>query len=124
MNQILQLNQIGIVKSNFFKPTDPLKMKKYESMIIIDKNYEEGLYKIEDSEYLQILFNFHLAKGFNLKDKSYDGNERGIFASRSSIRPNTIGLTKVKLISKKGRKLLVTGLDALDGSPIIDIKRV
>jgi tRNA (Thr-GGU) A37 N-methylase len=47
---------------------------------------------------------------------------RGVFSLRSPMRPNPIGLTRVRLLKKEGNTLLVEGLDALDGSPIIDIK--
>jgi len=116
------LKLIGIVKNNFIESTDPLEMRKHESVIIVDQAYEEGLHKIEDHEYIQVIFYFHRANDYSLKDQSYDGIERGIFASRCSQRPNNIGLTKVKLLKKDGKKLRVIGLDALDGSPVLDIK--
>jgi len=47
---------------------------------------------------------------------------RGVFALRSPMRPNPIGLTKVKLIERKGNILIVEGLDAFNGSPVLDIK--
>ena len=122
MIEIIGFKEIGIVKSRFSKPTDPREMKKEESIIIIHKNYEKGLYKIEESEYLHVLFNFHLTKGYDLIDNTYNGLNRGIFASRSSYRPNALGLTKIKLLKKDGRFLKVIGLDALDGSPVLDIK--
>ena len=122
MIKIIGFEEIGIVKNKFSKPTDPREMKKEKSIIIIHKNYENGLYKIEESEYLQILFSFHLSKGFDLIDNTYDGINRGIFASRSPRRPNALGLTKIKLLEKNGRFLKVIGLDALNGSPVLDIK--
>lgn len=51
-----------------------------------------------------------------------DIEEVGVFATRSPHRPNPIGLTLVKLLSKKGRTLTVRGLDAYDGTPVLDIK--
>lgn len=122
MIKIFLIKEIGFVKNKFQRPIDPKEIKKNESIIIIHKNYEEGLYKIEESEYLQILFNFHLSKGYNLIDNTYDGKNRGIFASRSSCRHSALGLTKVKLLNRNGRYLRVLGLDALNGSPILDIK--
>ena len=46
----------------------------------------------------------------------------GIFSTRTPHRPNPLGVTTAKLVERKGNVLKVTGLDALDGSPIIDIK--
>lgn len=46
----------------------------------------------------------------------------GVFATRSPVRPNSILTSVVRLIERRGNVLQVTGLDALDGSPILDIK--
>lgn len=46
----------------------------------------------------------------------------GVFAQRTKFRPNPIGVTPVKLVSIKGNVLIVTGLDAMDGTPVLDIK--
>jgi len=50
------------------------------------------------------------------------GEMRGVFASRSPVRPNRIGITTVRLVSRDGNRLRVTGLDAVDGTPVLDIK--
>jgi tRNA-Thr(GGU) m(6)t(6)A37 methyltransferase TsaA len=51
-----------------------------------------------------------------------DMPELGIFAQRAKHRPNPIGVTAVELIEKRDRVLRVRGLDAIDGSPILDLK--
>ncbi|MCB2174016.1 SAM-dependent methyltransferase, partial [bacterium] len=48
---------------------------------------------------------------------------RGVFATRSPARPNPIALSELKVIARDGNRLQVTGLDVLDGTPIIDIKK-
>ncbi len=48
----------------------------------------------------------------------------GTFAQRNKNRPNKLGLTTVKLLSRDGRQITVQGLDAIDGTPILDIKPV
>lgn len=50
--------------------------------------------------------------------------EVGIFAQRGSPRPNRIGVTTVEIVAVEGRRLRVRGLDAIDGTPILDIKPV
>jgi len=50
------------------------------------------------------------------------GEVRGVFASRSPVRPNRIGITTVRLLARDGNRLRVTGLDAVDGTPVLDIK--
>lgn len=118
----IQFNEIGYVKNNFRKPMDSLELRKYESLIIIYPEFEEGLQNIEENKYLQIIFNFHKTQYTQLTDSCYDGELKGIFSSRCCRRPNKVGLTTVKLLERDGGVLRVKGLDALDGSPIIDIK--
>lgn len=48
--------------------------------------------------------------------------KRGVFALRSPMRPNPMGLTRVELVERRDNILVVSGLDALEGSPILDIK--
>ena len=116
------IKKIGTVKNNFREQVDPNILRKTESTIIVDKDFEDGLYKIEESRYLQVMFVFHLSKDFELIGPRYGGEVKGVFASRSPRRPTNIGLTTVELLERKGNELLVKGLDAIDGTPVIDIK--
>ncbi|MED2635235.1 TrmO family methyltransferase, partial [Bacillus thuringiensis] len=53
-----------------------------------------------------------------------DYPEVGIFAQRGKNRPNRIGVTIVKVIKREGKSIIVEGLDAIDGTPILDIKPI
>ena len=117
-----KLKSIGTIKSDFEEPADIEEMRKHKSEIIIDPDYEEGLFKIEDNKHVQIIFHLHLSEGYNLKGARRHGKIRGIFASRSPNRPAPIAVTTVELLERKGRKLTVKGLDAVDGTPVLDIK--
>ena len=117
-----KLTEIGFVKSSFEEPANPTEMKKHISFIHVKKEFEEGLFKIEDSDYIDIVFGFNKAKGFDLKLNIFTGEYKGVFASRSSRRPNSLGITTVKLIERNGCELKITGLDALNNSPVFDIK--
>ena len=98
-------------------------------IILEDGIPDEALSGLEAFSHLEILYLFD-----RVDDASviYSGRPRGnpawpvcgIFAQRKKDRPNRIGLTTVKLISVTGRKLQVTGLDAIDGTPVLDIKPV
>lgn len=85
---------------------------------------------IEGFSHLWVVFHFHLAQGWSptVRPPRLGGNERvGVFASRSPFRPNPIGLSVVKLdrveyASPEGPVLHVTGLDLVDGTPILDLK--
>ena len=116
--------QIGIVRSKFTEPANPEIMKEQECLIEIFQDFEEGLFKIELSDYLEVYFQFHLSEGYKLKTNTFTGEYKGVFATRSPRRPSQMGSTMVQLVSRKGNILVVKGLDALDGSPVIDIKPV
>ncbi len=114
--------EIGIIESRFTEPADPFVMRKEESLIHIHPEFTEGLYDIESNGYLQIIFNFHRAREVRLKGQWYYGGEKGVFACRSPKRPSAIGLTTVELLERNGSTLRVRGLDAIDGTPVLDIK--
>ena len=117
---MLEVSKIGEVKSKFKEPGDPDEMRKYESEIIIEAEFVDGLYKI--NKHLQIIFHFHQSRGYQLIGPRRYGEERGVFSSRSPNRPSPIGVTTVELIEIKDNVLKVKGLDAIDGTPVLDIK--
>ena len=117
------IQEIGVVKSRFKKTADPFEMRKWESTILVHEEFAEGLYRIEENPYIQVIFNFHQSPDKSeLKPKTHDGTIKGVFACRSPKRPSALGLTTVKLLERNGRELHVKGLDAIDGTPVLDIK--
>src|SRR6056297_2881349 len=118
----MEIKKIAEVRSEYKKPVGPDKMRKSKSVIEVEAEYLNGLDKIENYEYLQILFYFHKSEGYDLISKRRKGPERGLFTSRSPRRPSPIGITTVELLKREGNKLHVYGLDAIDGTPVIDIK--
>ena len=115
---------IGKVVNGFDESTDPKNIKSQPSRIVIDKAYAEAFLNITECEYLDIVFYFNQLEGeeIPLSGLNYFGAERGAFASRTPKRPNLIGVTMVKLLEVKENELVVEGLDALNGSPVLDIK--
>ena len=87
--------------------------------------FQDGLYRIEESDELLILYLFDRADEVRLRvhPKGDSRNpEVGVFASRSPMRPNHIAATVVRLVAVNGNILTVENMDALDGSPVVDIK--
>ncbi|MBN2532097.1 MAG: tRNA (N6-threonylcarbamoyladenosine(37)-N6)-methyltransferase TrmO [Spirochaetales bacterium] len=119
---MITLKQIGKVESNFKEKEDPFVMRKQVSRIILEIDYTEGLYRLSEVPYIQVIFGFHLSDGYSLKGPVYTGETRGVFASRSPNRPSPLGVTTVKLIGIENNILTVSGLDAVDGTPVYDIK--
>jgi tRNA-Thr(GGU) m(6)t(6)A37 methyltransferase TsaA len=97
------------------------------SNIEVLPKFSEGLYRIEEFEELIVLFIFDRSSSIHLWLHPHgdpENPEVGVFASHSPNRPNHIGVTKVRLLGREGNILRVKGLDALDGTPVIDIKPV
>jgi len=70
-----------------------------------------------------LIFSFHLSEGWNSRVKPpRGGSKRGVLATRSPHRPNSIGLSAVELVRIEGRTLHLKGVDLLDGTPVLDIK--
>ncbi len=118
----MKMTPIGIIRSEFEESADPDEMKKEKSKVIVDDEYAEGLDKIEEYDYLKIVFHLHESGDYDLVGPRRYGGVRGVFASRSPHRPNPIGVTLVKLIERRQNELIVEGLDAIEGTPLLDIK--
>jgi tRNA-Thr(GGU) m(6)t(6)A37 methyltransferase TsaA len=127
----IKLNPIGIVHSPFKKKED-IESKNYadsqgfdsiQGELEIFKEYEDGLKDVEGFSHLLILFAFHKSEGYRLHTKPLlEHTLRGVFATRSPYRPNPIGLTVVKVIERHQNCLKVSGIDMIEGTPILDIK--
>jgi len=122
----LELKPIGVIHSPFKRREEvPLWEERFKitSRIEVYKEYEEGLADVEGFSHLIILYWMHRADSFSMKViPRRDTQLRGLFATRAPNRPNPLALTLVKLIARQGNILQVKGLDALDGSPLLDIK--
>ena len=94
-----------------------------DGVLDILPEYEEGLTDIEGFSHLYVIWVFDRAEGSSLiATPPSDNQPHGVFATRSPQRPNAIGLTVVTLLRREGNRLLVRGVDMLDGTPILDIK--
>lgn len=121
-----ELIPIGTIRSPYKSKEDAPRqgfLLDSESEIEVYEDYEQGLDGIEEYARLMVLYRFHRSRGYSLMARPPGaGGYRGVFASRSPNRPNGIGVCIVDLIGRKGRFLTVKGLDALDGTPLLDIK--
>jgi len=98
-----------------------------ESEIEIDAAWAGALDGIEEFSHLWVLWWFDAAEGppnaLHLHpERRLDLPLVGLFATRSSRRPNPIALTAVRLLKREGTRLQVLGLDAFEGSPVLDLK--
>lgn len=81
------------------------------------------MYRLEDETRLTIVYHLHRARPVRSRfRRGLDGKEVGVFASRTPDRLSHVGIQDVTLLQVKGTTLVVEGLDAIDGTPVLDIK--
>lgn len=118
---------IGYVETGFSVPVPRELLKSGDSRIVLDPKFAEGLKGLRPGQQLLVLFHCHLSEGFELQQHPR-GDEKepklGVFALRSPDRPNPIGLTVVDLLGVGEHVLWVRGLDAVEGTPVLDLKPV
>ena len=98
-----------------------------EAQIIINEKWLPALEGVEGFSHLIILFWLHRIPREGVKPKTHPQGRQdlplvGIFATRTPYRHNPIGLQVVEFVSREANVLTIRGIDALDGSPILDIK--
>lgn len=122
----IELTPIGTIRSGFTALSDCPSASRFNNGtcdIIINPELEEGLHNITLSSHIVVLYWFHKANRQRVTRRIVPGQKkRGVFASRSPFRPNPVALSVVKLIKHEGNKLVVSGLDCLDGTKVVDIK--
>lgn len=121
------MDPIGFVRTDAEKVPRSWRSSEVEGDLLIDGAYEEGLMSIEAGQRIVVIFGFHESPEFSpeflrQRPRSAGGEERGVFATLSPVRPNAIGMSIVEVIEVEGSALHVRRLDMRDGTPILDIK--
>ena len=124
------LRPIGVVESKLSKVKDaPCQgtMGEQEAWITIRKEVVEGMKDIKAGDKIIVLTWLHLADRSVLEVYPQDNRNNpltSVFATRSADRPNPVGLHPVSVLEVSGDKIKVAPLEAIDGTPVIDIKPV
>ena len=126
-NGKIVLTPIGIVHSPLSEASKEVPFQSFtseiEGSIEIFNEYEEGLDGIEGFSHLFVIFYIHKSKRTKLRTiPLLEDEERGIFGTRSPSRPNHLGVSTVRLLSRDGCFLKMKGLDIFEGTPVLDIK--
>ncbi|MGQ0671664.1 MAG: tRNA (N6-threonylcarbamoyladenosine(37)-N6)-methyltransferase TrmO [Hyphomicrobium sp.] len=104
-------------------PKNSAARRDVTATVDLDPRYIEGLADIGLMSHLVLLYWLHLSRrDLVVQAPSHAPNPRGVFALRSPVRPNPIGLAVVELVSVEGPLLTVRNVDCVDGTPLIDIK--
>ena len=117
---------IGVVR-NRVKESRPDGWEGVRSDIILREDLTDAIDPIEGFSHVIVVFDFHAVPEDVRRLRISVGNEapppeRGVLATRSQLRPNGIGVSVVKVEHRRKNVLRVTGLDAINGTPVLDLK--
>jgi tRNA-Thr(GGU) m(6)t(6)A37 methyltransferase TsaA len=120
------MHAIGVIHSPFTeKDQTPIQASRSQAVGSVElyPEFTDGLSDIEALSHIHLLYVFHRSSGYALRVKPFlDDQEHGLFATRYPRRPNPIGISTVRLLSRENNVLTVAGIDVLDGTPLLDIK--
>lgn len=121
------LAPIGVIHSEHTvpekTPIQPVYAPECTGTVEVFNEYAEGLDDLEGFSHIYLLYHLNRAGKVRLKVKPFlQDVERGIFATRAPCRPNSIGISIVRLVKRQKNILHVEGIDVLDGTPLLDIK--
>lgn len=112
---------IGVVRSPYATPLDAPRQGAFatrDATIDIAPAYAAGLEGVAPGKRLLVVWWAHLADRDTLARPGTDG----VFAMRTPHRPNPICLSEVEVVAREGSRLTVRGLEASDGTPVLDLK--
>ena len=117
---------IGWIRSPFKEPAGvPIQaaMSDAEGEVEMLPAYAEGLLDLGGFSHIMLVYHFHMSGDHSLKVRPFlDDEFHGVFCTRAPSRPNPVGVSVVRLDRVEGTTLHVTGLDIVDGTPLLDIK--
>ena len=118
---------IGVIHSPFKVPRDvPIQSaaaKNVTGSVEVYPEYMDGLTDLEGFSHLILIYHFHLAQKCSLLVKPFlDEKLHGVFSTRAPSRPNSIGISVVRLTKVEKNLLGIKDVDILDGTPLLDIK--
>jgi formylmethanofuran dehydrogenase subunit E len=125
MNSLsVNLMVIGTIHSDYKTVKDaPFQKAKQSCKIEIKPEFADGLKDTEGFSHLHVFYWLHKSEGYSLiVTTPWENSPHGLFAVRSPHRPNPIGYAVVHLLKRRGNVLEVKGLDAIEGTPVFDIK--
>lgn len=126
MSGLWEISPIGKVLSPIKEPVKPDLFHNVRCSVEIYPEFKEGLLGLEEEREVLVMFLFHLniEKSPLLVHPRGDTSRplRGVFATCSPTRPNSIGTNRCRLIALRNSYIDLIGLEAIDGTPVIDIK--
>ncbi|MDZ4199133.1 MAG: tRNA (N6-threonylcarbamoyladenosine(37)-N6)-methyltransferase TrmO [Kiritimatiellia bacterium] len=123
----MNLQAIGVIHSSHRQaegtPIQPVFAEHSHGFVEVFSSFVDGLQDLEGFERIWLIYRLHKAAAGPLRVIPFrDTTERGVFATRSPCRPNSFGISCVRLISIHENELHISDVDILDGTPLLDIK--
>jgi tRNA-Thr(GGU) m(6)t(6)A37 methyltransferase TsaA len=123
----ISLSAIGVISTDHTSkeqaPVQGVFRPDAIGTITVFPEFAEGLKDIDLFSHLYLFYHFDRAEvGELIRHPFLDDTPHGIFATRHPCRPNGIGITVVRLVERQDNLLKVSGIDVLDGTPLLDIK--
>jgi tRNA-Thr(GGU) m(6)t(6)A37 methyltransferase TsaA len=124
---MIEFNPIGTIYTPFKDaegmPIQPAGAQEIRGTIELLPEYAAGLQDLHGFSHIILLYVFHHSNSYSLVVTPFmDSTPRGLFATRAPNRPNSIGLSVVRLLQVDDAKLHIEGIDVLNGTPLLDIK--
>jgi len=124
---LFEFRQIGTIHTPYTNnaPYQPVEEDQGAFSIELFQQYTEGLAELNQFSYMYVLYYIHKLQGEAAMKTSppwAQGKKIGVFASRSPVRPNPVGLSIVRIKRIVKNNIYTSGLDVFDGTPLLDIK--
>lgn len=125
--ETISIRPVGLARTPYRSPGEaPIQGRfrpEAQGEVEVFEEFAPALADVDGFSHLTLFYYFHQAREERLTVKPYlDDAKRGVFATRAPWRPNHLGLTTVRLLERRGNVLVVSGVDMLDGTPVLDIK--
>ena len=121
----LEIYPIGLVRNSLKRAKKGFATvgKEGVSRIELFESQKPFLYKLDEEKFITVIYYLHKTNSLkSVFNRGLDGKKVGVFASRTPYRLSKIGIQDVRLLEIEGSILYVKGLDAVDGTPVLDIK--
>ncbi len=123
----MEISPIGVIRTPYKELTDmpiqPKGAKEVTGRLELNPELAEGLQDLDGFSHVYLIYQFHKAERTNLKVVPFmDTVKRGVYSTRSPLRPNHIGISIVELTGVENNIVHLKGVDVLDNTPLLDIK--
>jgi len=127
MKNKIFFHPIGIIHTPFNSlenmPVQPPGGASVRGKVEVFPEYAAGLKDLEGFSHVILLYHFHLSSDYLLQVRPFlDEAPRGLFATRAPNRPNSLGISVVRLLKIEGNELFIEDVDMVQGTPLLDIK--